>query len=191
MWNYVSGNQLLFFLDSIILAYSITALSYSCFYLSLRISSSIFYILIFLKSKSLFNFGTFDMPVSYLSLSSSLDAASFFFFTNDYCFFSCSSNCFSLFSVSLSSMFIYTMNYCFSLVWDNFTTCDVILVLSLWSSSFLSSIFSFNVWFSIFNCSKSIKCNPSASWSFLVRIFCLFANLLRNAIFCNLYWWTS
>ena len=34
-----------------------------------------------------------------------------------------------------------------------------------WPTSFLSSIFSLYVWFSILSCSKSIKCSPSASSS--------------------------
>lgn len=42
----------------------------------------------------------------------------------------------------------------FILAW----TVVVFFFLSLSCSSFLSSIFSFTVWFSIFSCSKSIKC---------------------------------
>lgn len=82
--------------------------------------------------------------------------------------------------------------YCnFSLVCDKITTVFTIFFLSLSSSSFLSSIFSFNVWFSIFNYSKSIKWRPSANYSLFFRIFSLFANLFLKAIFYSLYWWTS
>lgn len=74
---------------------------------------------------------------------------------------------------------------------DKITTVLTIFFLSLSSSSFLSSIFSFKVWFSIFNCSKSIRWRPSASCSLFFRIFSLLASLFLSAIFYSLYWWTS
>ena len=42
----------------------------------------------------------------------------------------------------------------------------VILRRSFSSSSLRSSIFSVRLWFSIFSCSKSMRCKPSASCSF-------------------------
>lgn len=64
------------------------------------------------------------------------------------------------------TLFSCWTNCSFSLIWVSTWTVVVVFFLSLWSSSFLSSIFSFKVWFSIFNCSKSIKWRPSASSSF-------------------------
>ena len=52
-------------------------------------------------------------------------------------------------------------------------------------TSFLSSIFSLYVWFSIFNCSKSIKCNPSASSSYLVK--CTWYKLIETAFYETLF----
>ena len=87
--------------------------------------------------------------------------------------------------------FYFFMYWNFSLVWVKITTVVVIFLRSLCSSSFLSSIFSLSVWFSILSCSKSIKCNPSASCSFFFKIFSRFAWRLRRAIFWSRYWCTS
>lgn len=70
-----------------------------------------------------------------------------------------------------SSSFLACMNASFSLVCVRIYTVFVFFFFSLCKSSFLSSIFSFSVWFSILSCSKSIKCKPSASSSFFLSIF--------------------
>jgi hypothetical protein len=96
-------------------------------------------------------------------------------------------NSFSLSSPTFcrSSFFFWTKPN-FSLVWVNICTVVVFFFFNLWRSSFLSSIFSFSVWFSILSCSKSIKCNPSANSSFFFRIFLFLARLFRSRRMSNL-----
>ena len=54
----------------------------------------------------------------------------------------------------------FCINRSFSRMWVRICTVVVFFLFSFMNSSVLSSILSFNVWFSIFNCSKSIICSP-------------------------------
>ena len=142
-------------------------------------------------SKSLLRLGLATIPVCWLSLT----------FSN--CFFlslvvSSASYSLAFFSSSSRSLsFVPCLSFCFRINWyfsrlcDRMITFATILARSLESSSLRSSIFSLSVWFSIFNYSKSIKCRPSASCSFLRSTFSWFWRRFLSAIFCSRYWWTS
>ena len=168
-----------------------TLVNLVCLTYNTLISSSSLVISRSLASKSILSSFLLTIPVCYLSFWLVLSKFSLWTLSRD-----CSCLSAVRFAVRSTCLVVW-MRFCswmycnFSRVCDKITTVEVILVLSLWSSSFLSSIFSFKVWFSIFNCSKSIKWRPSASCSFFLRIFSLFASLFLKAIFCSLYWWTS
>ena len=172
-------------------ACSITLVSLECWTWRILIFSSRLLISMALFSKSTDNSLLLTIPVCCLSFKLIFIIVSLWTLSLDCSSFSDVRLAVRSWSLIALTLF-YSWIYCnFSRVWDKITTVEVILVLSLWSSSFLSSIFSFKVWFSIFNCSKSIKWRPSASCSFFLRIFSLLANLFLKAIFWSLYWWTS
>mmetsp|Transcript_1322 Transcript_1322/g.3806 ORF Transcript_1322/g.3806 Transcript_1322/m.3806 type:complete len:209 (+) Transcript_1322:257-883(+) len=85
-------------------------------------------------------------------------------------------------SSPLSSVFSAATNCSFSLKWVS--TCAEVLIFlrSLSSSSLRSSIFSLSVWFSILSCSKSMRCRPSASFSFCLRVCSSLSFWLRRAM---------
>mmetsp|Transcript_9632 Transcript_9632/g.15473 ORF Transcript_9632/g.15473 Transcript_9632/m.15473 type:complete len:204 (+) Transcript_9632:1178-1789(+) len=66
--------------------------------------------------------------------------------------------------------FSFCTNCSFSLRCVSTCTVVVVFLRSLRSSSLRSSIFSFRLWFSIFSCSKSIKCRPSDNSSLALRV---------------------
>mmetsp|Transcript_4319 Transcript_4319/g.14198 ORF Transcript_4319/g.14198 Transcript_4319/m.14198 type:complete len:257 (-) Transcript_4319:292-1062(-) len=83
-------------------------------------------------------------------------------------------------SSCLSTWLSACTNWSFSLRWVSTCTVAVVFLRSLSSSSFLSSIFSFSVWFSIFSCSKSIRCSPSAKFSFCLSVSSSLRSTLRR-----------
>mmetsp|Transcript_22444 Transcript_22444/g.54624 ORF Transcript_22444/g.54624 Transcript_22444/m.54624 type:complete len:209 (+) Transcript_22444:221-847(+) len=88
-------------------------------------------------------------------------------------------------SSTLSSWFSAWTNWSFSLRWVRTWTVVVVFFRSLSSSSFLSSIFSLSVWFSILSCSKSIRCSSLLSSSFLRSCPSSFLSWLRRWMFLS------
>lgn len=85
---------------------------------------------------------------------------------------------------------IFSTKTNFSRVCVNIWTIVVVFFFNLWRSSFLSSIFSFKVWFYIFNCSKSIRWSPSANYSFFFNIFWFFAKVFLALKISSLRFWS-
>ena len=86
---------------------------------------------------------------------------------------------------------IFSTKTNFYRVWVKICTIVVVFFLSLWRSSFLSSIFSFRVWFSILSCSKSIKWRPSANSSFFFKIFWFLARVFLALKISRRRFWSS
>mmetsp|Transcript_23724 Transcript_23724/g.52067 ORF Transcript_23724/g.52067 Transcript_23724/m.52067 type:complete len:261 (+) Transcript_23724:237-1019(+) len=66
--------------------------------------------------------------------------------------------------------FSFSTNCSFSRTCVKICTVVIVFLRSFSSSSLRSSIFSFKLWFSILSCSKSMRCSPSASSSFCLRV---------------------
>mmetsp|Transcript_50328 Transcript_50328/g.145979 ORF Transcript_50328/g.145979 Transcript_50328/m.145979 type:complete len:215 (+) Transcript_50328:202-846(+) len=86
-------------------------------------------------------------------------------------------------SSPLSTWYSCCTNCTFSRMCVMIRTMSTVFFFSLCSSSFLSSIFSLSVWFSIFSCSKSMTWRFSASSSFFRRACSSFASRFFREMF--------